>query len=83
MGDRFKIGLLWKHDSKLDNNYSVDKAQFDSLQRRLNNGIELEKFYLKTLDTDLNRALFQISFFLKYNTREIMVHSPSQRHLSH
>ena len=33
IGDRYEIGLLWKQDSKLENNYPVAKAQLDSLQR--------------------------------------------------
>ena len=56
IGDRYEIGLLWKQDSKLENNYPVAKAQLDSLQRRLNKDIELKQLYEKTLETDLEKG---------------------------
>ena len=56
IGDRYENGLLWKQDSKLENNYPVAKAQLDSLQRRLNKDIELKQLYEKTLDTDLEKG---------------------------
>ena len=56
IGDRYEIGLLWKQDSKLENNYPVAKAQLDSLQRRLNKDIELKQLYEKTLEKDLEKG---------------------------
>ena len=56
IGDRYEIGLLWKQDSKLENNYPVAKAQLDSLQRRLNKDNELKQLYEKTLETDLEKG---------------------------
>ena len=56
IGDRYEIGLHWKQDSKLENNYPVAKAQLDSLPRRLNKDIELKQLYEKTLETDLEKG---------------------------
>ena len=56
IGDRYEIGLLWKQDSKLENNYPVGKAQLDSLQKQLNKGFELKQLYEKTLETVLKKG---------------------------
>ena len=56
IGDRYEIGLLWKQDSELENNYPVAEAQLDSLQCRLNKDIELKQLYEKTLETDSEKG---------------------------
>ena len=56
IGDRYEIGLLWKQDSKLENNYPVAKAQLDSLQRRINKDFQLKQLYEKTLETNLEKG---------------------------
>ena len=81
IGDRYEIGLLWKQDSKLENNYPVAKAQLDSLQRRLNKDIELKQLR-KNFGKRFEERLCHISYFLKSSTREDLVPSSSPRHQS-
>ncbi|XP_075264413.1 uncharacterized protein LOC142356371 [Convolutriloba macropyga] len=64
IGDRYEIGLLWKEDSKLENNYPVAKAQLDSLQRRLNKDIEMKQLFEKSLETDLEKGYVKPVTFL-------------------
>ena len=63
IGDRYKIDLLWKQDSKLEIYYPVAKAQLDSLQRQLIKDFELKQLYEKTLETDLEKGYVKSVFF--------------------
>ena len=54
-GTRYEIGLLWKNNVHLQNNYPVAKAQLSSLQRRLSKDHQLSVQYNPTLQTDIEK----------------------------
>ena len=55
-GTRYEIGLLWKNNVQLQNNYPVAKAQLSSLQRRLSKDHQLSVLYDATLQTDIEKG---------------------------
>ena len=55
-GTRYEIGLLWKNNVQLQNNYPVAKAQLSSLQRRLSKNHQLSVLYDATLQADIEKG---------------------------
>ena len=55
-GTRNEIGLLWKNNVQLQNNYPVAKAQLSSLQRQLSKDYQLSVLYDATLQTDIEKS---------------------------
>ena len=55
-GERYEVGLTWKANVKIENNYAVAKAQLKSLQSRLSKDNALETKYQETLQSDLEKG---------------------------
>ena len=55
-GERYEIGLLWREKVTLENNYPVEKAQVQSLDKKLKKDKALKDMYQKTLDTHLEKG---------------------------
>ena len=62
---RYEIGLPWKPNSSLSNNYCVALKQLQSLQKRLGKNTDLQNLYEKTLVTDLEKSYAQPAVFTK------------------
>ncbi|XP_075264069.1 uncharacterized protein LOC142355955 [Convolutriloba macropyga] len=56
IGDRFQIGLPWKKDTKLPNNYFMAKVQWHALQQRLERDTNLRERYEETIKKDLDKS---------------------------
>jgi hypothetical protein len=56
-GERYKVGLLWSQDdATLPNNYGSALGQLKSLEQRLRKDPALEKKYVQTISTDLEKG---------------------------
>ena len=55
-GERYEVGLTWKENVELQNNYPVAKAQLKSLHSRLSKDETLRIKYQETLQTDLEKG---------------------------
>ena len=55
IGDRYQIGLPWKKDITLPNNYSMAKVQWHALQQRLERDTNLRDRYEETIKKDLDK----------------------------
>ena len=54
-GERYEIGLPWKNEIQLQNNYYIARNQLKSLDRRLAKNNDLRNFYEATLVNDLKK----------------------------
>ena len=57
IGERYEVGLTWKENVELQNNYPVPKAQLKSLESRLSKVEFLRIKYHETLQTDLEKGM--------------------------
>ena len=55
IGDRYQIGLPWKKDITLPNNYFMAKVQWHALQQRLERDTNLRDRYEETIKKDLDK----------------------------
>ena len=55
IGDRYQIGILWKKDITLPNNYFMAKVQWHALQQRLERDTSLRDRCEKTIKKDLDK----------------------------
>ena len=55
IGSRYEIGLPWKVDSKLANNYFLAKAQLQSPENRLQQEPDLFCRYNQTIEADIEK----------------------------
>ena len=55
IGDRYQIGLPWKKNIKLPNNYFTAKVQWHALQHRLQRDTNLRERYEETIKKDLDK----------------------------
>ena len=55
IGDRYQIGLPWKKDIILPNNYFMAKVQWHALQQRLERDTNLRDRYEETIKKDLDK----------------------------
>ena len=55
IGDRYQIGLPWKKDIKLPNNYLMATVQWHALQQRLERDTNLRDRYEETIKKDLDK----------------------------
>ena len=62
---RYEIGLPWKPNSSLSNNYCVALKQLQSSQKRLGKNTDLQNLDEKTLVTDLEKSYAQPAVFTK------------------
>ena len=56
-GARYEIGLPWKDDTKLPNNYFLAKAQLQSLENRLQKESALFCRYNQTIEADIEKRI--------------------------
>ena len=55
----YEIGLPWKDDIKLPNNYFLAKAQLQSLKNRLQQEPDLFFRYNQTIDADIEKRFVE------------------------
>ena len=58
-GSRYEIGLPWKDDTKLPNNYFLAKAQLQSLENRLQQEPDLFLRYNQTIEADIEKSFVE------------------------
>ena len=58
-GSRFEIGIPWKDDTKLSNNYFLAKAQLQSLENRLQQEPDLFCRYNQTIEADTEKSIVE------------------------
>ena len=58
-GSRYEIGLPWKDDTKLPNNYFLAKAQLQSLENRLQQEPDLFFRYNQTIEADIEKGFVE------------------------
>ena len=58
-GSRYEIGLPWKDDTKLPNNYFLAKAQIQLLENRLQQEPDLFFRYNKTIEADIEKGFVE------------------------
>ncbi|XP_075253255.1 uncharacterized protein LOC142345059 [Convolutriloba macropyga] len=58
-GSRYEIGLPWKDDTKLPNNYFPAKAQLQSLENRLQQEPDLFCRYNQTIEADIENGFVE------------------------
>ena len=58
-GSRYEIGLPWKDDTKLPNNYFLAKAQLQSLENRLQQEPDLFFRYNETIEADIEKGFVE------------------------
>ena len=52
-GERYEIGLPWKQNIQLSNNYFLAKAQLRSLEKRLNEDKQLANTHSSLIENDI------------------------------
>ena len=58
-GFGYEIGLPWKDDTKLPNNYFFAKAQLQSLENRLQQEPDLFCRYNQTIEADIKKGFIE------------------------
>ncbi|XP_075264848.1 uncharacterized protein LOC142357013, partial [Convolutriloba macropyga] len=58
-GSRYEIGLPWKDDTKLPNNYFLAKAQLQSLENRFQQEPDLFCRYNQTIEADIENGFVE------------------------
>ena len=65
-GERYQIGLPWKHVESLKKNYFSEVSQLKNVQKLIQKDISLNQNYNQTFETDLDKILSRQSQYGTY-----------------
>ena len=59
-GERYEIGLLWRENVTLPNNYFMARVQWHTLQKRLERDNQLKQRYMTTIFDDMDKGYIAV-----------------------